>query len=142
MSKVTPPGPAGAERLTWNVKVVAPLVSTCETSVTVRFGSGALHGASGVDVFRGAGVAAAKSVLLLSVSVQPFAPRKIASVVLVAGADAVSEKFAPPQPTRSMICASSPAVHGSLPPLQGMAVVVLARITLPAVAPIAATRVA
>ena len=39
MSKVTPPGPAGAERLTVKVKVVVPaLASFWETSVTVRLG--------------------------------------------------------------------------------------------------------
>jgi hypothetical protein len=39
MSKATPPGPAGAERLTEKVNVVVPaLVSAWETSVTVRLG--------------------------------------------------------------------------------------------------------
>ena len=42
MSKVTPPGPAGAERLTVKVKVVVPaLPSFSETSLIVRLGSAA-----------------------------------------------------------------------------------------------------
>ncbi len=41
MSNVTPPGPAGAERLTVNVKVVVPASpSARETSSMERFGRG------------------------------------------------------------------------------------------------------
>src|SRR3978361_1530593 len=45
MSKVTPPGPAGAERLTVKVKLVVPAFpSLSETSLTVRLTGGTAFG--------------------------------------------------------------------------------------------------
>ena len=44
------------------------------------------HGLAGEALLRGAGAAVAKSALLLSVSVQPLAARRSASVVLGVGA--------------------------------------------------------
>src|SRR5690349_12985168 len=86
MSKVTPPGPAGADRLTVKVKLVVPAFpSFSETSLIVRLGS-VLHGFRAVALLRGLGAAALKSDPLLSVSVQPFAARTSAVVVLGAGA--------------------------------------------------------
>src|SRR5690242_14079088 len=91
MSNVTPPGPAGAERLTVKTKLVVPaLPSFRETSFTVRLGRPPPHGARAVALLRGLAAAAAKSAELLSVSVQPPAARKTAFAVLGAGV------FAPP----------------------------------------------
>src|SRR5436305_1981111 len=90
MSKVTPPAGAGAERLAVKVKVVVPaLPSLSVTSLIVRLGRG-LQEFSADELLRGVGAAAVKSAELLSVSAQPFAPRRSAVVVLGAGA------FAPP----------------------------------------------
>src|SRR4051794_1275273 len=87
MSNVTPPGPAAAERLTVKVNEVVPaLPSFCETSLMERAGVVVVQKCSGDSVLRGAAAAAAKSVALLSMSVQPSLPRKIAFVVLGAGA--------------------------------------------------------
>ena len=62
---------------------VAPFVGVVE--LTDGAVSATAQGASVVLEFRGAAAAAAKSVLLLSVSVQPFEPRKTAFEVLGAG---------------------------------------------------------
>ncbi len=88
----------------------------------------------GGAVLRGLGAPAAKSSTLLSVSVQPLALRKTAVGLVVAGAGAVSEKFAPSQPTKSLINANCAASHGVDPPLQASPVVELTRATLPPVA--------
>src|SRR4051812_38357113 len=91
MSKVTPPAPAGAERLTVKVKLVVPAFpSFKETSLIVRLGRTGPQGFSGLAELRGFGAPAVKSPELLSVSVQPLAARRSAVVVLGAGA------FAPP----------------------------------------------
>jgi len=84
------------------------------------------------EVFLGVGDAAAKSVLLLSVSVQPLPARMSAVVVLGAGAFAPpSLQFAvAPKPTKSTI----DALAGQAP---DKAVVVLMSATFPAVALIA-----
>ena len=73
MSNVTPPGPAGNERDTVKLNDVVPaLPSLALTSLTESAGVDVpVHGFSVVAVLRGVGSAAAKSVELLSVSVQP-----------------------------------------------------------------------
>src|SRR5262245_8478503 len=96
MSNVTPPAPAGLERLTLNVNVVVPaLPSACETSLIERLGV-VEHECRAVAVFRGATADAVKSAALLSVSVQPAPARKSEFVALIVGAGPVpSKKFAP-----------------------------------------------
>src|SRR5262245_51573148 len=132
MSKVTSPG-AGEDRLTVKVKLVVPeLPSFCETSPTDR--ETVLQECSADAVFRGAGAPAAKSLALLSVSVQPWLARWAEVVFESVGAGAPSEKFAPSYPIRSTICASCKAEQGVEPPLQVSPVVVVARITFPPVA--------
>ena len=75
ISKLTPPAPAGAERLTVKVNAVVPVLpSATETSLMLSVGS-APQGAAAVAELRGTAAAAAKSFALLSVSVQPFAAR-------------------------------------------------------------------
>jgi hypothetical protein len=96
MSNVTPPGPAGLERLTVKVKVVVPALSSAfETSLTesvIPVG----QKLRGEIVLRGAGAPAAKSAALLSVSVQPLLARKSAAVAeMVGAAPEPSKKFAP-----------------------------------------------
>ena len=104
--KLTPPACAGELRLTVKTKLVVPASpSACVTSlmesegVGVGVGEGVgvgvpLHALNAVEVLRGFGVVAVKSVELLSVSVQPPAARMSAVVVEGAGAFAVSEQFA------------------------------------------------
>jgi hypothetical protein len=93
------------------------------------------HGASVVAVFRGLGAPAAKSELLLSVSVQPLTARMTAVVVEGAAVGAVSEQFAvAPKPTWS-----TTFVPGQAP---FNATVLLTSATLPAVADIAIVPVA
>jgi hypothetical protein len=93
MSKLTPPAPAAAERLTVNVKVVAPaLPSLCETSLIERVVPDG-HVVVAEELFRGAGATAAKSALLTSVSEHPAAPRSAAVEFESAGAGVVSEQF-------------------------------------------------
>lgn len=88
----------------------------------------------GEEELRGVGAPAAKSVELLSVSVQPFAARKIAFVLLGAGATTVSKQFALlPYPTRS----TTPVGHC---PLNAMELFTSA--TFPAVAFIAIVPIA
>src|SRR5215204_7700078 len=97
MSKVTPPFVV-VESETVKVKVVVPaLPSSCDTSLTesVTLGVGTLHELSVVAVLRGLAAAAAKSVELLSVSVQPAAARMSALVVEGAGAFPVPPVVAP-----------------------------------------------
>ena len=65
-------------------------------AVTLGAASPALHGANVDDVLRGLGTAAEKSLLLLSVSVQPPTARNAAVVAVSVGAAAVSEKLALP----------------------------------------------
>ena len=140
MSNVTPPSPAAAESETSKTIVVVPeSPSSTETSATDRPGTVTPpHGSGAVAVLRGLGTAAAKSKLLLSVSVQPFPARKSAVVGEIAGAGpAPSKKFAVPYPTRSTIWASWAAEHGVLEPLQPTPAVVLATMTLPAAAAMA-----
>src|SRR4051812_4757064 len=87
MSNVTPPAPAAEDRVTVNVNVVVPeLPSLTETSLTERLGVVVEQKCSGESVLRGVAAAAVKSAALLSVSVQPSPARKIAFVVLGAGA--------------------------------------------------------
>ena len=95
MSNVTPPGPAGALRLTVKLKTVPPaLASFRETSLIVRL-VGAAHDCADVAELRGLGAAAEKSVLFSFVSVQPLLARSTAVVVLGAGVFAVpSRQFA------------------------------------------------
>jgi hypothetical protein len=70
-----------------------------EVGVKVEVG-GEPHTLKVDDVLRGFGAPVAKSVELLSVSVQPPPARRIAFVLLGAGAGDVSEQFAvPPYPT-------------------------------------------
>ena len=86
-------------------------------------------------VLRGAGAPVVKSVPLLPVSVQPLPARKRAVVLVAAGAAAApSKKLALPKPTRSSICASWAAEQTVEAPLQARPAVVVARMTLPAVA--------
>src|SRR5947207_15712823 len=100
MSNVTPPASAGLERLTVNVKSLAPpLPSFNATSLMVRFG-GALQLLIAEAEFRGGvpelNVGVVKSAELLSVSVQPSVFRS-ADLVAPSGAVAVvSEQLAPP----------------------------------------------
>ena len=95
MSKVTPPAPAGAERLTVKSNDVVPaLPSLSETSLTERL-IPVGQGLAAVAVLRGVGAPAVKSVELLSVSVQPPAALKAAVVFESVGAAAPSKKFAP-----------------------------------------------
>jgi hypothetical protein len=95
--------------------VVAPALTLAGFAAPVPPGGVGVpppHGLAGDALLRGAAAAVAKSALLLSVSVQPFAARKSASVVLGAGAvPEPSKKFAAPWPTRSTICASCVALH-------------------------------
>ena len=79
------------------------------------------------DVLRGVGASTAKSVALLSVSVQPFIARITAVVFDGAAVGAVSENDAPPKPTKSTMRLSVGAATVS-------AVVVDSSATLPAVA--------
>ena len=92
------------------------------------------YGLSGEPELRGAGVVAAKSALLLSVSTQPEFPRNTAVVLVVAGAGpAPSKKFAPSRPSRSTTVASWAGGHGVELPLQPSGVVELTSATLPPV---------
>ena len=59
------------------------------------------HAFKAVRVLRGAGAPIVKSVLLLSVSVQPLLLRRSAVVLLSAGVGLVSEKLAAPKPIKS-----------------------------------------
>src|SRR5262245_25850510 len=116
--------------------------SAGEIVSTFGAASGAVQGWSAVAEFRAAGVAEAKSRLLLSVSVQPPSARKSARVALIVGAaPAPSKKFAPaapvPYPTRSTIVASAAALHGVELPLQPSDAVVFTTATLPAPAAMA-----
>src|SRR3954454_21860325 len=99
MSNVTPPAPAGLERLTVNEKVVVPeLPSLCDTSLIERL-AGAAHVFGGEARLRGLGTAAPKSAALLSVSVQPSFARKSDVVAPIVGAGPEpSKKFAPVVP--------------------------------------------
>jgi len=82
----------------------------------------------GEPLFRGFGVPVLKSVALLSVSVQPFAARSTAVVLLGAGVEPVPSKHVVlPKPTKSMMLA--PVGQAPL-----SAVVPLTSATLPAVA--------
>src|SRR4029453_11787296 len=74
------------------------------------------QGLTAVAGLRGAGVAAAKSVGLLSGSWQPSRGGIAAVVLESVGAAAVSKKFAPPYPMRSLIKVSCAALHGADPP--------------------------
>jgi hypothetical protein len=91
----------------------------------------------GEEVLRGFGASAVKSVALLSVSVQPLAPRRTAVVLLGAAVGAEpSKQFAVvPYPTKSMMLA--PVGHDPV-----NAVWLLTKATFPAVADIAMIPVA
>src|SRR5512138_1398480 len=87
----------------------------------------------GDNVLRGAGVAAAKSAALSSVSTQPSSLRKSAEVTLSPGAAAEpSKKFAVPYPTKSTMDASCAGEQTVEPPLQASPVVDSTNATLPA----------
>ena len=87
------------------------------------------QGLSGLAVFRGFGVPAAKSVELLFASVQPKPARSTAAVLEGAGVGDVSEQLAAaPKPTKSCTLAA----NGQPEPLRS--VVVLTSAILPAVA--------
>ena len=80
-------------RLTVKLAVVVPLSpSATLTSLIVSTGCVAVQAWNAEAVLRGAGVRAEKSVLLLSVSVQPKSPRTAAVVTVVAGAAALPSK--------------------------------------------------
>lgn len=88
---------------------------------------GELQGFAADDVLRGFGPPVAKSVLLLSVSVQPFAARESDSVLLGVGAAALSLQFVPePYPTKSITLADKGQ------PLPVKSVVLLTKATFPA----------
>ena len=94
ISKVTPPVGAGALKVTVKVKGVMPLLpSLAVTLLMVRLGSGEQELVA-VALLRGLGEPVAKFVLFASVSVQPFAARSTARVLLGAGASAPSKQFA------------------------------------------------
>src|SRR3954466_3854374 len=77
MSKVTPPGPAGADRLTGKVKRVVPaLPSLSETSLTVR-----LTGATALGVREKSSTARPSSAPVASVSFQRI--QKVAPVAML-----------------------------------------------------------
>ena len=96
MSKVTPPAPAGADRLTVKVNAVVPaLPSLTDTSLMLSVGKLGPQGASGDAVLRGAGAVTTKSVALLSVSVHPPAARIAAVVALRLGVTAASLQLVP-----------------------------------------------
>src|SRR5439155_3147621 len=132
------------ETSTGSLKVIAMLVLK-ETSVALFRGdvavtAGALspvQKCNGDAVLRGLGAPTAKSDALLSESVQPLSARRTAVVLLGAAVAAPSSKqFAVvPYPTRSTTAA--PLGHD---PLSGVAT--FARMTFPAVAPIAILPVA
>ena len=62
ISKVTPPAPAGTDRLTVKVNAVVPaLPSAADTSLTRNVGNAGPQGASGDAELRGTGVAMVKS---------------------------------------------------------------------------------
>ena len=132
------------ETSTGSLKMIAMLVLK-ETSVALFRGdvavtAGALspvQKCNGDAVLRGLGATTAKSDALLSESVQPISARRTAVVLLGAAVAAPSSKqFAVvPYPTRSTTAA--PLGHD---PLSGVAT--FARMTFPAVAPIAILPVA
>src|SRR5882724_5617464 len=100
MSNVTPPASAGLERLTVNVKSLAPLLpSVNATSLMFRFG-GVLQSLIAEAEFRGSApelsVGVVKSAELLSVSVQPSVFRSADLVALSAAVAVASEQLAPP----------------------------------------------
>src|SRR5688572_6105554 len=93
MSNVTPPVPAALERDTVKVNVVVPLLpSIALTSLTDRLRATTPQGFNGDAVFRGVGVPAAKSALLLSVSTQPPLFRRPAVVFESVGAAPLPSK--------------------------------------------------
>ena len=95
MSKVTPPTGAGADRLTVKLAVTVPLLpSTTATLSIVRLTPP--HGLRPLAVLRGLGASTLKSVLLVSVSVQPFPLRRAAVVLLSAAVAAPSKQLAVP----------------------------------------------
>jgi hypothetical protein len=112
-----------------------------EAAVPVRFAAavtvnGSMQSAIELDELRGEGALLARSTLLSSVSEQSLL-RMSAVVLLGAGAGAApSKKSAVPYPTRSTMLARSDGEQGVAPPLHAIPLVVLARITFPAVAPI------
>src|ERR1044071_5308958 len=106
-------------------------------STSLRTVGWTTHEWVGEAVLRAAGVPVAKSAALSFVSTQPPSLRKSARVALIVGAGPEpSKKLAPftpvPYPTKSMICASCPALHGAEPPLQPNDTAELTRATLPA----------
>ena len=127
--RTTPPASAGWLRPKPKVKVVVPLSpSSAETSLTASSGvEPPPQTAVGEAVLRGSGVPVAKSLLLLSVSVQPLPARSTARVLLGAGDGEVSEQLAAlPKPMKSTTAPPS----GQLP----VSVVwLLTSATLPAV---------
>ena len=70
MSKVTPPGPAGAERLTVKSNDVVPALPSLAVTSLIERPAARVQRAS--EVLRGVGAPAVKSVLFASVSVQPL----------------------------------------------------------------------
>ena len=115
-----------------------PATTVCgpgQLMTTGAFAGPPPQGVRAALVLRGFGAPVVKSTAFWSVSVHPFALRS--ADVVFEGALAgppPSKKFAVPKPTRSRILPLSAAEQGVEPPLQGRLVVVLARITFPAVA--------
>ena len=107
--------------------------------VGVTVGVVILHGFNAEAVLRGFGAATVKSVLLLSVSVQPFPALKSPVVLPGAGAGALPSKplAVVPKPIKSTIPAPVPVVTVPV-----RAVVLLTSATLPAVALMAMVPVA
>jgi hypothetical protein len=92
MSKVTPPNAAILERETVNLNDVVPELPSAEVTLPMlRIGSG-LHRLIGVAEVLGTGGPTAKSVMLVSVSVQPAFARTSAVVLSVIPAAAVPSK--------------------------------------------------
>src|SRR5688572_11970527 len=101
-----------------NVISMLEVSSTSEawSAGTTDATAGAASGGTALE--SGSGAPAAKSELLLSVSVAPPFARIAAVLFVVAGAAAVSKKFAAPQPRRSTMRPSCAAEHGVELPLQ------------------------
>jgi hypothetical protein len=96
-SKLTPSSPAGDERLTVKSNAVVPEFPSWSETSSIESVVPPWQTFRGEAVFRGAGVPAAKSFALSSVSSQPAPSRNAAVLLLRIGAAAApSKKFAPP----------------------------------------------
>src|SRR2546427_11779386 len=100
MSNVTPPAGPGFDKLTVNVKVVAPLLPSGNDTSLMLIVGGALQSLVGEIELRGGvpalSVGVVKSAELLSVSVHPSDFLSADFVALSAAVGAVSEQFAVP----------------------------------------------